>query len=32
MKWWTADEAVGAHIRMLYMDGGSPSTAPRRTT
>ena len=23
MKWWTVDEALGAHLRMLYIDGGS---------
>ena len=23
MKWWTVDEAVGGHLRMLYPDGGS---------
>ena len=23
MEWWTQDEAVGAHLRMLYLDGGS---------
>ncbi len=23
MKWWTPDEAVGAHLRILYVDGGS---------
>jgi PAS domain S-box-containing protein len=22
MKWWTVDEAVGGHLRMLYPDGG----------
>ena len=23
MKWWTRDEAEGAHLRLLYPDGGS---------
>jgi PAS domain S-box-containing protein len=23
MKWWTRDEAVGAHLRLLYPDGGA---------
>jgi PAS domain S-box-containing protein len=23
MKWWSVAEAVGAHLRMLYLDGGS---------
>jgi PAS domain S-box-containing protein len=23
MKWWTPDEALGAHLRMLYPDGGA---------
>ena len=23
MKWWTEEEAVGAHLRLLYPDGGS---------
>jgi PAS domain S-box-containing protein len=23
MKWWTVDEAVGGHLRMLYPDGGA---------
>ncbi|HEX2078075.1 MAG TPA: ATP-binding protein [Longimicrobium sp.] len=23
MKWWTAAEVEGAHLRMLYLDGGS---------
>src|SRR5688500_17394349 len=23
MKWWTKEEAEGAHLRMLYPDGGS---------
>ena len=23
MKWWTKDEAEGAHLRLLYPDGGS---------
>jgi PAS domain S-box-containing protein len=23
MKWWTREQAEGAHLRMLYMDGGS---------
>jgi PAS domain S-box-containing protein len=23
MKWWTEDQAVGAHLRLLYLDGGS---------
>ena len=23
MKWWTPDEAEGAHLRLLYPDGGS---------
>jgi PAS domain S-box-containing protein len=23
MKWWTPDEVIGGHLRMLYLDGGS---------
>ncbi|MGZ8376109.1 MAG: PAS domain-containing sensor histidine kinase [Gemmatirosa sp.] len=23
MKWWTPEEVLGAHLRMLYVDGGS---------
>jgi PAS domain S-box-containing protein len=23
MKWWTKDQAEGAHLRVLYLDGGS---------
>jgi hypothetical protein len=23
MKWWTRDEAEGAHLRVLYPEGGS---------
>ncbi|HEV2147018.1 MAG TPA: ATP-binding protein [Longimicrobiaceae bacterium] len=23
MKWWTADEVEGAHLRAMYLDGGS---------
>src|SRR5204862_1400531 len=23
MKWWTAEQAEGAHLRLLYADGGS---------
>jgi PAS domain-containing protein len=23
MKWWTRDEVEGAHLRLMYLDGGS---------
>ena len=29
MKWWTPDEAVGAHLRLLYLEDGSEDGTAR---